>query len=127
MLMLLSVHVTSVLFLVQFNNFALTMGFYWSYILLCALAEEDHSYQLQVKTKPCPNFAFDGESCTALALPSRAPLSFLQSSPAFLDLSPFETARLQSKCKYNLKRQERSIWLQSTISISRSSSDIRYI
>jgi len=34
MLMLLSVHVTSVLFLVQFNNFALTMGFYWSYTLL---------------------------------------------------------------------------------------------
>ena len=80
------------------------MGFYWSYILLCALAEEDHSYQLQVKTKPSPNFAFDGESCTALALPSRAPLSFLQSSPAFLDLSPFETARLQSECKYNLKK-----------------------
>ena len=34
MLMLLSVHVTSVLFLVRFNNFALTMGFYWSYTLL---------------------------------------------------------------------------------------------
>ena len=30
--MLLSVHVTSVLFSAQFNNFALTMGFYWSYI-----------------------------------------------------------------------------------------------
>ena len=29
--MLESVHVTSVLFLVRFNNFALTMGFYWSY------------------------------------------------------------------------------------------------
>ena len=29
-----SVHVTSVLFLVRFNNFALTMGFYWSYTLL---------------------------------------------------------------------------------------------
>jgi len=26
--------VTSFLFLVQFNNFALTMGFYWSYMLL---------------------------------------------------------------------------------------------
>jgi len=25
---------TSVLFLVRFNNFALTMGFYWSYKLL---------------------------------------------------------------------------------------------
>jgi len=34
MLMLLSVHMTSVLFLVQFNNFGLTMGFYWSYTLL---------------------------------------------------------------------------------------------
>ena len=34
MLMLLSVHVTSVLFLVRFNNFTLTMGFYWSYTLL---------------------------------------------------------------------------------------------
>ena len=32
--MLLSVHVTSVLFLVQFNNFALTTSFYWSYTLL---------------------------------------------------------------------------------------------
>ena len=28
MLKLLSMHMTSVLFLVQFNNFALTMGFY---------------------------------------------------------------------------------------------------
>jgi len=34
MLMLLSVHVTSVLFLVRFNNFTLTMSFYWSYMLL---------------------------------------------------------------------------------------------
>jgi len=33
-LMLLSVHVTSVLFLVRFNIFALTAGFYWSYMLL---------------------------------------------------------------------------------------------
>ena len=32
--MLLSAHVISVLFLVQFDNFALTMGFYWSYTLL---------------------------------------------------------------------------------------------
>ena len=32
--MLLSVHVTSVLFLVRFNNFVPTMGFYWSYTLL---------------------------------------------------------------------------------------------
>ena len=31
---MLSVHVTSVLFLVWFNNFALNMGFYWSYTLL---------------------------------------------------------------------------------------------
>ena len=34
LLMLLSAHVTSVLFLVQFSNFALTTGFYWSYTLL---------------------------------------------------------------------------------------------
>jgi len=32
--MLLSVHVTSVLFLVWFNNFVLITGFYWSYTLL---------------------------------------------------------------------------------------------
>jgi len=38
MLMLLSVHVTSVLFLVWFNNFALTMGFYWSYTLFTLVA-----------------------------------------------------------------------------------------
>ena len=36
-LMLLSVHVTSVLFLLRFNNFALTTGFYWSYTLLLKL------------------------------------------------------------------------------------------
>ena len=36
-LMLLSVHVTSVLFLVWLNNFALTTGFYWSYMLLLKL------------------------------------------------------------------------------------------
>jgi len=34
MLMLLCVHVTSILFLVLAGNFALTMGFYWSYTLL---------------------------------------------------------------------------------------------
>ena len=34
MLMLLSVHVTSVLFLVLAGNSVLTMGFYWSYTLL---------------------------------------------------------------------------------------------
>ena len=34
MLMSLCVHVTSVLFLVLTGNFALTMGFYWSYTLL---------------------------------------------------------------------------------------------
>ena len=38
MLKLLSVHVTSVLFLVHFNNFALTMGFYWSYTLYTLVA-----------------------------------------------------------------------------------------
>ena len=32
--LLLSMHMTDVLFLVQFNNFARTMGFYWSYTLL---------------------------------------------------------------------------------------------
>ena len=36
--MLLSVHVTSVLFLVWFNNFTLTMGFYWSYMYTLLLA-----------------------------------------------------------------------------------------
>jgi len=42
--MLLSVHMTSVLFLVRFNNFALTMGFYLEYICaltLCALVGTD--------------------------------------------------------------------------------------
>ena len=34
MLMLLRVHVTGVLFLVQFSNFSLTMGFYQNYTLL---------------------------------------------------------------------------------------------
>jgi len=34
MLMLLSAHMTRVLFLVLARNFALTMGFYWSYMLL---------------------------------------------------------------------------------------------
>ena len=41
--MLLSVHVTSVLFLVRFNNFALTMGFYWSYTLLLKSPLRMHS------------------------------------------------------------------------------------
>ena len=35
--MLLSVHVTSVLFLVWVDNFALTTDFYWSYMLLLKL------------------------------------------------------------------------------------------
>ena len=35
--MLLSVHVTSVLFLVWVDNFALTTDFYWSYTLLLKL------------------------------------------------------------------------------------------
>ena len=34
LLMLLRVHMTSVLFLARFTNFALTTGFYWSYTLL---------------------------------------------------------------------------------------------
>ena len=40
MLMLLSVHMTSILFLIRLNNFTLTMGFYWNYssrLFLCAL------------------------------------------------------------------------------------------
>ena len=37
LLMLLSAHVTSVLFLVQFNNFVLTICFFWSYTLLLKL------------------------------------------------------------------------------------------
>ena len=43
---LLSVHITSILFLVQFNNFALTTGFYWSYIH--ALTQVARSYVLLV-------------------------------------------------------------------------------
>ena len=35
--MLLSTHMTSVLFLVWLNNFALTMAFCWSYTLLLKL------------------------------------------------------------------------------------------
>ena len=48
LLMLLSTHVTSVLFLVQFNNFVLTMGFFWSYTLLLkspVLMCSWHAYQ----------------------------------------------------------------------------------
>ena len=41
--MLLSVHVTSVLFLVWFNNSALTTGIYWSYTLLLKLPVLMHS------------------------------------------------------------------------------------
>ena len=41
--MLQSAHVISVLFLVQFNNFALTMGFYWSYMLLLKSPVPTHS------------------------------------------------------------------------------------
>ena len=44
--MLLSTHMTSVLFLVRFNNFALTTGFYWSYMQ--ALTQVAHSYALLV-------------------------------------------------------------------------------
>ena len=42
--MLLSTQVTSVLFLVQFNNFALTTGFYWSYNLLLKSPVLMHSW-----------------------------------------------------------------------------------
>ena len=40
--MLLSVHVTSVLFLVQFNNFDWSTGLYWTYVH--ALTLDAHSY-----------------------------------------------------------------------------------
>ena len=60
MLMLLSMHVTSVLFLVWFNNFALTMGFYWSYTLLysgrpflCSLIRMNAVPQSREHRKPC--------------------------------------------------------------------------
>ena len=43
---MLSVHVTRVLFLIWFNNFALTMGFYWSYTLFHALTLVARSYAL---------------------------------------------------------------------------------
>ena len=62
MLMLLSVHVKSVLFLVQFNNFALTMDFYWSYTLLlklpflCALV-------VAIKRNPCSHFLVEVGVC----------------------------------------------------------------
>ena len=42
--MLQSVPVTSVLFLVRFNNFALTTGFYWSYMLLLKSPVLMHSW-----------------------------------------------------------------------------------
>ena len=35
--MLLSMHMTSVLFLVQFDDFAVTIDFYWNYTLLLKL------------------------------------------------------------------------------------------
>ena len=53
--MLLSVHMTSVLFLVWFNNFALTMGLYWSYTLLLKLLMfplHSSSLKRQPPTKP---------------------------------------------------------------------------
>ena len=45
MLVLLSVHVTSVLFSVWFNNFALNTGFFWSFMLLLKVF---HSYALMI-------------------------------------------------------------------------------
>ena len=36
-------HVTNVLFLVQFNNFSMNMDFYWSYTLLLKLLILMHS------------------------------------------------------------------------------------
>ena len=50
LLALVSVHVTSVLFLVWFNNFAPTMGFYWSYTLLLKSLILMHSwYRIYIK------------------------------------------------------------------------------
>ena len=40
--MLLGVHVTSILFLVQFNNFDWNIGLYWTYVHALTLAA--HSY-----------------------------------------------------------------------------------
>ena len=48
MLMLLSMHVTGILFLVRFNNFALTMGFY-------ALTLVARSYALLSLLYPFPH------------------------------------------------------------------------
>ena len=45
MLLSISMHVISVLFLVRFNNFALTTDFYWSYTRLTVVAR---SYALLV-------------------------------------------------------------------------------
>ena len=50
MLMLLSVHVTSILFLVQFSNFTLTLGFY--ILELHALILVARSYALLVGNYP---------------------------------------------------------------------------
>ena len=68
MLMLLNVHVTSVLFLVRLNNFALTMGFYWpelhtltliarSYVLLihCPVQMADVETIWELHTLPVIN------------------------------------------------------------------------
>ena len=46
--MLLSVHVTSVLFLVWFNNFALVMGFYWSYMFLRTLVARSYALLIYI-------------------------------------------------------------------------------
>ena len=60
MLMLLSMHVTNVLFLVRFNNFALTMGFirvarsYSSCPFLCALDLSNVAFLISL---PCSGVA----------------------------------------------------------------------
>ena len=57
MFMLLSVHMTNFLFLVRFTNFALTMGFYWSYMLLLLLLM--HScYKLELHTLTLTSYVF---------------------------------------------------------------------
>ena len=47
MLMLLSVHLTRVLFLVLAGNSALTMAFYWSYTLALPLVARSYALLLE--------------------------------------------------------------------------------
>ena len=93
MLMLLSVHVTSVLFSVRFNNFALTMGFYWSYTLssscpfLCALAQVHNTANKKMrytagKEQCCHDIAkFHNMNINEPHLPYKRGLDVMQSHP----------------------------------------------